>query len=384
MKIEEVAEFFEKNRRMLRSVCLNKCVLYGIPDPQYYADEAVQETFLRALRHIERRGEGFKEQTYLKPWLIAVAINAVRGVRKKNAFIFGENVLEKEDASSKVASRSYQLDDINYQELFSRLEGLLKPEEFAALLLSADGFDLIEIAKTLGLSKEYIVKNRLAAARQRIGTGESPKIVYSRRAHSSSPDISAKVIDEYRPGEITAIRLTPLQLLDLVYSPSVETRISVEEMFHRARLDLKIKQKDISPGNFTRLRDFERGEALGRDTARMVAAKLGLNNLMDQRRFVMAAAHETAMADEEIMSLVQSRPSSNCLKTLFNQTGLTLPALAKSLNTTVPTIRGWMVHDRIANQSIPVAAILAQYYIPESRRPEFEAAFNLTFVRSPR
>lgn len=120
----------------------------------HYAEEAVQETWARAIEKVER----FKGNSSLRTWLIGIVINCSRELRRKK---------EKYGARAKEDSAN-PLKEIHNKIDMEVILGHL-PEGYREVLVlhEIEGFTHKEIGELLGIS-EGTSKSQLSRARDKI------------------------------------------------------------------------------------------------------------------------------------------------------------------------------------------------------------------------
>jgi len=120
------------------------------------ADDVIQETFLRLVRHLIERGT----ENNLRGWVFRVAHNLSMDVHRSQRRWFSENcddsrafVVERIDPSPNPEQRL--LLDERYRRLDTALTQLT-PKQRHCLLLRAEGLRYREIATTLGVSVQRV------------------------------------------------------------------------------------------------------------------------------------------------------------------------------------------------------------------------------------
>ena len=120
------------------------------------AEDAVQETFLKAYRHMDT----FRGESSEKTWLVSIALNVCRDIRRNAWFRY--------------IDRSVDLDQLRIPAAQSSDDGLMLMQEImrlprrymeAVMLYYYADMMLSEVAQMLGISKAAASK-RLAKARQ--------------------------------------------------------------------------------------------------------------------------------------------------------------------------------------------------------------------------
>ncbi len=119
------------------------------------AEDAVQETFLKAYRHMD----GFRGESSEKTWLISIAMNVCRDMRKGSWFRFV-------DRSVDVDALMIPTDEVSVTKLALMQEIMRLPrrEMEAVLLYYYADLPIREVSRMLGIS-EPAVSRRLTKAR---------------------------------------------------------------------------------------------------------------------------------------------------------------------------------------------------------------------------
>jgi RNA polymerase sigma-70 factor (ECF subfamily) len=150
------------------------------------AEDAAQETFLRAYRNLGRYDPGRK----FINWLLTIASNyCVDRLRKRRLkFVSLESILPGESLMDKQASPEEQFANAEMQENIQGLLNQLSPNDRAAVVLKY-WYDMSydEIAATLSLSISA-VKSRLHRARRELANlwGVRPTVGYRRHDEASA------------------------------------------------------------------------------------------------------------------------------------------------------------------------------------------------------
>jgi len=133
------------------------------------AEEVVQETFLRAFRHLKN----FEERSRLSTWLTRITVNValtrLRGLDRSLTVPISENAREDEFVSEQITDWRP-----NPEQLYSRselrgiltraLQSLPRGNSTVFWLRDVEGLSITETAEALGLT-ESAVKTRLSRAR---------------------------------------------------------------------------------------------------------------------------------------------------------------------------------------------------------------------------
>jgi RNA polymerase sigma-70 factor (ECF subfamily) len=130
------------------------------------ADDAVQETLIRAWRALPR----FREDARFSTWLYRICLNAISDQRSRRARTSGtplEDVAEPPDPRDRIAERELS------GELQEALRGLDETYRTPVLLSDVLGWSYAEIGELLGIA-EGTVKSRIFRGRgelaRRLGT----------------------------------------------------------------------------------------------------------------------------------------------------------------------------------------------------------------------
>ena len=130
----------------LRATCRG---ILGRPDE---ADDAVQETFLRALRHLER----YRGEASFKTWLTRIAINVCldwKRARRPQMSLQDWEAREGEVAALATGAIPSPEAQVIDQMLLAAALGILSPRRRAAFVLrEAEGWSDLEIAAVTGWS----------------------------------------------------------------------------------------------------------------------------------------------------------------------------------------------------------------------------------------
>ncbi len=150
---------------------LYRHLLHMLQDPQD-AEDALQETFLKAYRHLPR----FQERAQLSTWLYRIATNeALMHLRRRRTTPLSLEALTAEDAlPDEILLNNWQvlpeqaLLSAETRQVLDEAVAQLSPALRAVFLLrDVEGFSTRETAEILGISLDA-VKTRLARARLRL------------------------------------------------------------------------------------------------------------------------------------------------------------------------------------------------------------------------
>ena len=138
------------------------------------AEDLVQETFLRAIRFIDK----FKPGTNLKAWLFKILTNIFINRYRKAArepdvdylddteeFYLYRNVREAGSPPLSKSAEEAALDQLGQESIIKAIEGLPEPYRLAVILVDVEGFSYKEIAE-MTASKLGTVMSRIARARK--------------------------------------------------------------------------------------------------------------------------------------------------------------------------------------------------------------------------
>lgn len=122
------------------------------------AEDAVQETFLKAYRHLD----GFQARSAVKTWLTRIAINVCKDIRKNAWYRYVDFRVSLDRLPLPVSPPSAE-----HIALTSEIMRLKRPYMEAVLLHYDQGFSVTETAEILGLTPAA-VSVRLKKARQKL------------------------------------------------------------------------------------------------------------------------------------------------------------------------------------------------------------------------
>ncbi|MFD1178556.1 sigma-70 family RNA polymerase sigma factor [Paenibacillus puldeungensis] len=136
--------------------------LYSLCHNHHTAEDLMQETFCRAIKHLEG-AEGRKA----KAWLLRVAHNAyIDTLRKESRSSVYENDFFHQYACDETPERLV-LGQENTKELYAQLSLLQPNQQHAVLLYDVHGFSYQESADLMGISLSHF-KIVLYRARQKL------------------------------------------------------------------------------------------------------------------------------------------------------------------------------------------------------------------------
>jgi RNA polymerase sigma-70 factor (ECF subfamily) len=154
-----------------------------------WAEEVAQETFLRALRHAERGGDGAAIANE-RAWLFTVANNLVRDEARKDArrrrhlTLLAAEAREREREMEPTPLETAQERAREQRMAREALEALAERDRLA-LLMREEGLDYHEIAEALELSVGSI-GTTLARARRRLAEAYEALQRADRTGHAAS------------------------------------------------------------------------------------------------------------------------------------------------------------------------------------------------------
>jgi RNA polymerase sigma-70 factor, ECF subfamily len=122
------------------------------------AEDAVQETFLRALRALP----GFRGDAAVRTWLCRIAVNVCRNWRRDHRLT---ELLDEERADHPRQSASPEALALRHLRILEALNVLRPPQRIALLLKEREGWSMAEIAAALGWNEKR-VGNELYRARR--------------------------------------------------------------------------------------------------------------------------------------------------------------------------------------------------------------------------
>ena len=146
--LEAFAEFVRTFERRIRSVC------YRLLDDPRDVDEAVQDTFVRAWRNLDR----FRGDAAPYTWLYRIAVNEALMRRRRKTL----PTTELQETAASGGEDAYAAADAR-AFLIGRLRALPIEYRTAVVLRDVEGLSNDEVARVLGIS--------LAAAKSRIHRG---------------------------------------------------------------------------------------------------------------------------------------------------------------------------------------------------------------------
>ena len=135
---------------------LRLCVMYLRDEEQ--AQDAVQETFLKAYRNLD----GFRGDASEKTWLTRIAINTCKNIRRSGWFRYIDHSVPLDRVAGRSAPASQEDDEITTEILNLPI----KLRE-VALLCWLQGTTCDEAAEMLGISRQA-VGSRLNRARKKL------------------------------------------------------------------------------------------------------------------------------------------------------------------------------------------------------------------------
>lgn len=149
---ETIIRLFREHRTALTRLC------YACLHDASLADDAVQETYLKACRHLHRRRPDASE----KAWLTAIAVNTCRDMRRSAWFRLHDRHITPDMLPEPAANASQEDREVTLAVM--NLPGRLRE---TVLMHYFQGLTTQEIARTLGISHQA-VSDRLRRARERL------------------------------------------------------------------------------------------------------------------------------------------------------------------------------------------------------------------------
>lgn len=151
---QKLTKLVEQYQTGLRRMC------YAILRDEELAKDAVQETFLKVYRTMDT----FRGECSEKTWLMRIAVNTCRDVRRSAWF----RHMEKRITPEELPEPMQQTED-EHIELTLAIMRLPKHLREVTLLYYYQGMTMREIAETLGVSPSTVSK-RLAHAQEKLRT----------------------------------------------------------------------------------------------------------------------------------------------------------------------------------------------------------------------
>jgi RNA polymerase sigma-70 factor, ECF subfamily len=146
-----------RHKRPLFALC------YGFLGHAEDAEDAVQETFLRALRALPR----FRGDATLRTWLFRIAVNTClnwKRDRSRDPASDRAGALDEDYSPTLLATDSPETIALRHLQVLEALRALLPRHRAILLLKEREGWSLAEIAAALGW-KEKRVERELSRAR---------------------------------------------------------------------------------------------------------------------------------------------------------------------------------------------------------------------------
>lgn len=120
------------------------------------AQDAAQETFVKAYRH----KEGFRGSSSEKTWLMRIAINTCKDMRRQSWFRFVDRSVTPEDLPEPASPMTTE-----QAELWQQVTALPRKYKEVVLLYYDQGMTMSEVAESLGIPRRT-VSDRLKRARE--------------------------------------------------------------------------------------------------------------------------------------------------------------------------------------------------------------------------
>ena len=158
-------------------------VAYRLLGNEEDADEAVQETFLKAYKALER----FEQRANFGTWIYRIAINCSLDMRQKKMPGRAVQIAEEPEPESnevQVAAEGVTAEQVVFGQQISHkiqkaMSQLTQTERTAFVLRHMEGKSIEEIAKVLGL-KENSTKNSIFRAVQKMRRALEPVVAGAR------------------------------------------------------------------------------------------------------------------------------------------------------------------------------------------------------------
>lgn len=120
------------------------------------AQDAVQETFVKAYRHMD----GFRGASSERTWLMRIAINTCKDMHRQSWFRFVDRSVTPEDLPEPAAPMTEE-----QTELWRQVTALPRKYKEVVLLYYDQGMTMSEVAESLGIPRRT-VSDRLKRARE--------------------------------------------------------------------------------------------------------------------------------------------------------------------------------------------------------------------------
>lgn len=149
-KLTQLVECYQKN-------LLNLCYIY-LHD-YAMAEDAVQETFLKAYRAMD----SFRGNSQIKTWLMKIAINTCRDMRKSAWSLHVDRHVTPEDLPSTVFQNSHP-------EAIDLANGIMQlPDKYKEVILLHyfEALSMTDIAPIIGITPSMVSK-RIKKAREKL------------------------------------------------------------------------------------------------------------------------------------------------------------------------------------------------------------------------
>jgi RNA polymerase sigma-70 factor, ECF subfamily len=163
----EAHAFDELVRRFLRGAL---AVALEYARDRDEAEDIVQETFIRTLRHLPR----YNDQLAFRPWFFTILRNLGRNAAERRTRTAGTAIPENAAHHSPDTAAAAELRDIIDQEL----AGMTQQQSFSFRLYKMEGFSALEVADMLGIAPAT-VRTHVHRARLKL------RKVLSRRGYGS-------------------------------------------------------------------------------------------------------------------------------------------------------------------------------------------------------
>ena len=150
-------ECFERLVNQYQASLLRTCYMYLRDQEQ--AEDAVQETFLKAYRYFG----AFRGESAEKTWLMKIAINTCRDMRKTGWFLH----MDRRVTPEMLPEASVPFEEIEEGLIVEVMNLPLRLREVVLLYYYYQNMDTNEIAQTLGIARSS-VSGRLQRARKKL------------------------------------------------------------------------------------------------------------------------------------------------------------------------------------------------------------------------
>ena len=159
-------------------------VAYRLTRSEAHADDVVQETFLRAYRHLDR----FDARSQLGTWLYRIAVNCSMDLmRKESRRMARETSAEKVELASLETTEPLPDRLAESGELGAMVDGVLRQlsptERTAFVLRHFEGYTSVEIGRLLGL-RPGATRNAVFRAVRKLRSSLGPMLEVQKESES--------------------------------------------------------------------------------------------------------------------------------------------------------------------------------------------------------